>query len=43
MTKVQVRLTDKANMIVGVFKARNKMKTKAEAVNAIIELNGDQQ
>ena len=38
-----MRLTDKANMIVGVFKARNQMKTKADAVNAIIELQGDLQ
>jgi len=38
--RVQVRLSDKANEIAAIFKIKNKLKTKAEAVNKIIELSG---
>ena len=41
MVKVQLELTEKANMIVDVFKAKNKIKLKEEAINSLIELNGD--
>lgn len=43
MKRIQVKLTDKANVIVGVFKAKNGLRTKADAVIALIELAGDEQ
>ena len=41
--QVQVTLTDKANEIVSVFKIRNKLRYKSEAINAIIEMTGEEQ
>jgi hypothetical protein len=41
--RVQVRLSEKANEIAAIFKIKNKLKTKAEAVNAIVEQSGVEQ
>ena len=43
MPKLQLNTTKKADVIISVFKARNGLKTKAEAANKIIEMAGDQQ
>lgn len=41
MKRVQVKLSDKANQIAAIFKIKNNLKTKAEAVNAIVEMSGE--
>lgn len=39
---MQVDLSDKANEIVTLFKLRNKLKTKQEAINIILEQTGSE-
>jgi len=37
MVLLQIKLTDKANLNAGIFKLKNKLKTKEEAINKILE------
>lgn len=39
--KIQLILTGKANEIVSIFKIKNDLKTKQEAVNIILERHGE--
>lgn len=41
MKQMQLILNDKANEIVEIFKIRHKLRTKEEAVNQIIVMNGE--
>ena len=43
MTMLQIDLPEKADVIVNVFKAKNRLKTKEEAVIKIIEMSGEEQ
>jgi len=38
--KIQFELTEKSNEVLQLFMIRNKVETKGEAINKIIELNG---
>jgi hypothetical protein len=35
--KVQLELSDKANEIVSIYKIKNNLRTKAEAINRVLE------
>lgn len=40
MVQVQVRLSERANEVVKIFKVKNKLKTNEEAINILLERNG---
>jgi flavoprotein len=39
MKQMQVKLSDEADEIVSIYKIKQKLKTKAEAINKILEMN----
>ena len=42
MVKLQLDLSEKEDYIIQVFKVKNKLKTKQEAVKKIIEMNSSE-
>lgn len=40
MKQIQMVLTDKADQVATLFKMQNGLRTKAEAVNKILEMHG---